>query len=118
MGTLHGGPTDEYHYGVAPQALMAMRFVFGNRAALDGTAREYFVSHVGSGGTGGRDNIARADVSLTMRIAKQHSIAIKYLWNRRDATYSFLGNGTQERSTIGLFYSYDGGSDFGAAEWR
>ncbi len=118
VGTLHGGPTDEYHYGVAPQALMAMRFIFGNRVALDGTAREYFVSHVGSGGTGGRDNIARADLSLTMRIAKQHSVAVKYLWNRRDATYSFMGNGTQERSTIGVFYSYDGGGDFGAVEWR
>ncbi len=118
VGTLHGGATDEYHYGVAPQALMAMRFVFGNRAALGVTAREYFVSDVGPGSTGGGDNIARADVSLTMRIAKQHSVAIKYLWNRRDATYSFLGNGTQERSTIGIFYSYAGGSDFGAVEWR
>jgi hypothetical protein len=118
VGTLHGGAADEYHYGVAPQALMAMRLVFGNRAALGVTAREYFVSHVGSGGTDGRDNIARADVAFTMRIAKQHSVAVKYLWNRRDATYSFLGNGTQERSTIGIFYSYDGGSDFGAVEWR
>jgi hypothetical protein len=103
---------------MAPQALMAMRVVYGNRAALGVTAREYFVRDVGSGGNGGRDNIARADVSLTMRIAKKHSVAIKYLWNRRDATYSFLGNGTQERSTIGVFYSIDGGTDFGAVDWR
>jgi hypothetical protein len=118
VSTLHGAGTDEYHYGVAPQALLAMRFVFGNRAALGATAREYFVSNVGPGNTGGRDNIARADVSFTWRVAKQHSVAVKYLWNRRDATYSFLGDGTQERSTIGVFYSYDGGSDFGAVEWR
>jgi hypothetical protein len=118
VGTLHGGALDEYHYGMAPQALMAMRIVYGNRAALGATAREYFVRDVGSGGNGGRDNIARADVSLTMRIAKQHSVAIKYLWNRRDATYSFLGNGTQERSTIGVFYSIDAGTDFGAVDWR
>jgi hypothetical protein len=118
VGTLHGGATEEYHYGVAPQALMAMRFVFGNRAVLGATAREYFVSNVGPTITGGRDNIARADVAFTWRLAKQHSVAIKYLWNRRDATYSFLGDGTQERSTIGVFYSYDGGSSFGAVDWR
>jgi hypothetical protein len=118
VGTLHGGALDEYHYGMAPQALMAMRVVYGNRAALGVTAREYFVRDVGASGNGGRDNIARADVSLTMRIAKQHSVAIKYLWNRRDASYSFLGNGTQERSTIGVFYSIDGGTDFGAVDWR
>jgi hypothetical protein len=118
VSTVHSGAADEYHYGVAPQVLLAMRFVFGNRAVLGATAREYFVSNVGPGTTDGRDNIARADVSFTWRVAKQHSVAVKYLWNRRDATYSFLGDGTQERSTIGIFYSYDGGSDFGAVDWR
>jgi hypothetical protein len=119
VSTVHSGATtDEYHYGVAPQALLAMRFVFGNRAALGVTAREYFVSDVGPGGAGGRDNIARADVAFTWRLAKRHSVALKYLWNRRDATYSFLGDGTQESSTLGIFYSYDGGRDFGAVEWR
>ncbi len=118
VGTLHGGANGEYHYGAAPQAMLAMRLIFGNRVALDVAAREYFVSNVGSDSGGGRDNIARADVSLTMRIKKQHSIAIKYLWNRRDATYSFLGDGTQERSIIGIYYSYDGDSNFGAIDWR
>ncbi|MEO8543785.1 MAG: DUF3943 domain-containing protein [Burkholderiaceae bacterium] len=118
VGTLRGGATGEYHYGVAPQALLAMRLIFGNRAEVGVTAREYFVSNVGARSVGGRDNIARADVSFTMRIKKQHSVAIKYLWNRRDATYAFLGNGTQERSTIGIFYTYDGDSNFGAVDWR
>jgi hypothetical protein len=118
VGTLRGGATGEYHYGTAPQALLAMRLIFGNRLALDVAAREYFVSNVGARSVGGRDNIARADVSLTMRIKKQHSVAVKYLWNRRDATYAFLGNGTQERSTVGIFYSYDGDGNFGAIDWR
>ena len=118
VGTLRGGPTGEYHYGTAPQALLAMRLIFGDRASLDATAREYFVNHIGSRGVGGHDNIARADVSFTVRVARQHAIAIKYLWNRRDATYAFLGNGTQERATVGIFYSYVGDSRFGAVEWR
>ena len=56
--------------------------------------------------------------ALTMRVSKKHSVTVKYLWNRRDATYAFLGNGTQERSTIGIFYSYDGDANFGAIDWR
>lgn len=118
VGTLHGTTEGEYHYGVAPQALVALRLIFGERAALDVTAREYFVKGIGSGNTGGHDNIARADISLTVRVHKQHAVAIKYLWNRRDATYSFLGDGTQERATLGIFYSYIGKNRFGAVDWR
>ena len=118
VGTLRGGPNGEYHYGVAPQALLAMRLIFTDRASLDLTAREYFVNPVGSRRVGGHDNIARADISFTVRLARQHAIAVKYLWNRRDATYSFLGNGSQERSTVGIFYSYIGDSRFGAVDWR
>ncbi len=118
VGTLHGASEGDYHYGVAPQALLALRLLFGDKASLDLTAREYFVSGVGSGGTGGHDNISRADISFTVPIHKQHAIAIKYLWNLRDATYPFLGNRTQERSTVGLFYSYIGDQHFGAVNWR
>ena len=118
VGTIHGTAAGDYHYGVAPQALLALRVIFGERAALDVTAREYFVSRVGSGGVGGNDNIARADVSFTVRVHKQHAIAVKYLWNRRDASISFLGDSTQERATVGIFYSYVGSDRFGAVDWR
>ena len=118
VGTLHGASEGDYHYGVAPQALLALRLIFGDKASLDLTAREYFVSGIGSGGTAGHDNISRADISFTVPIHKQHAIAIKYLWNLRDATYPFLGNRTQERSTVGLFYSYIGDEHFGAVDWR
>ena len=115
VGTLHGASGGDYHYGVAPQALLAFRVIFGERAALDVTGREYFVSGVGSSG---HDNIARADVSFTVRVHKQHSIAVKYLWNRRDASYPLLGDSMQERATVGIFYSYVGHDRFGAVDWR
>jgi hypothetical protein len=117
VGTLNG-PQDEraYHYGVAPQALLAMRLIFGDRASLDVTGREYFVS--GTQSTGGHDNIIRADIALTMRVYNQHAVALKYLWNRRDATFAGLGDRSQTRGTIGLYYTLLGNDRFGAVDWR
>ncbi len=82
------------------------------------TAREYYVKRATSGGRGGHDNIARADVALTVRIHQQHAIAIKYLWNRRDATYPDLGDRTQARATLGIFYTLLGHDRFGVVGWR
>ena len=118
VGTLHGTTSTDYHYGAAPQALAALRMIFGDRWSLDATAREFFVSKVGGAGTGGHDNIARADITLTMRVRHQHGVAIKYLWSRRDATFANLGDLSQVRATLGLYYVYLGRQHFGAVDWR
>ena len=118
VGTVKGVGENDYHYGVTPQALLAMRLIFGDTASLDVTGREYYVKHATSGGRPGHDNIARADVTLTMRVHKEHGIAIKYLWNRRDATYAGLANNTQERGTFGIFYTLLGYEHFGAVDRR
>jgi hypothetical protein len=117
VGTLHGAGERDYHYGVAPQALLALRLIFGDSASLDVTAREYFVSRVAAD-RGGHDNIARADVSFTVRIYRQHAIAVKYLWSRRDASYPDLGDRTQTRGTVGIFYTLLGRDRFGVVDWR
>ena len=65
----------DYHYGVAPQALANLRFIAGRRAALDVTARQYFVSGIGGFGTGRRDLIFLGDASLAFRIYQRHAIA-------------------------------------------
>ena len=120
VGTINGTRDQDYHYGIAPQALLALRLIFGDKASLDVTGREYFVSRVAadSAGRGGHDNIARAETSFTWRIYKQHAVAIKYLWSRRDATYPVLGDRTQTRGTIGVFYTLLGHDRFGAYDWR
>jgi hypothetical protein len=119
VGTLRGTQQNDYRYGVTPQALIALRLIFGDRAAIDMTAREYFVSNVASGlSGGGHDNIARADTTFTWRIHKQHAIAIKYLWSRRDATYPALGDLTQTRATVGIYYTLLGLDRLGAVDWR
>lgn len=118
VGTVHSTDTTDNHYGVAPQVLLALRLIFSDRASLDMSAREYFVSNVGSAGRGGHDNIVRADLSFTVRIYHQHAITVKYLVTRRDAAFPDLGARTQTRGTVGVFYTLLGHDRFGAVDWR
>ena len=118
VGTLHSSGERDYHYGVAPQALLALRLILGAAAALDLTTREYFVSGVSAGTTGGHDNIIRTDLTLTLRVHKQHAIAIKYLWNRRDASFTGRDDLSQSRGTVGIYYTLLGHDRFGAVDWQ
>ena len=118
VGTIKGTKDTDYHYGLAPQALASFRFIYGDKASLDVVGREYFVSRVAGAGTGGKDNIARADIGLTYRIHREHAIAVRYLWSRRDASYADIGNQTQTRGTVGIYYTLLGHDRFGAVEWR
>jgi len=118
VGTTRSTAQNDYHYGVAPQALVALRLIFGDRVALDWTGREYFVSNIGAPARGGHDNIVRVDALLTLRVYGRHAIAIKYLGNRRDAFYPDVGNSSQTRGTVGIFYTFLGHERFGAVDWR
>jgi hypothetical protein len=117
VSTLHSIDPLDYHYGVAPQALLALRLIYKDRVSLDVTGREYLVSKVAGASNGGHDNIARADISLTFRVYKQHAVAIKYQWSRRDATFPTLGDLTQARGTLGIYYTLLGQDRFGTVDW-
>lgn len=117
VGTTHSTAENDYHYGVSPQGLLALRLILGERAALDLTAREYFVSRVGSAARGGHDNIARVDASFTVRVYQRHGVSIRYLLNRRDAFYPDVGDSSQTRGTVGIFYTYLGHDRFGYVNW-
>jgi hypothetical protein len=118
VGTTRSVADSDYHYGLAPQALVALRLILGERASLDLTGREYFVSRVGSAARGGHDNIARLDASFTVRVYQRHGISLRYLLNRRDAFYPDVGDSSQTRGTLGIFYTFLGHERFGAVEWR
>jgi hypothetical protein len=118
VGTNRGPREGDYQYGFAPQALVALRLIAGDNAALDLTGREYYVSDVGATTAGARDNIARAEATFTVRLYRQNAVALKYVWSRRDATYPDIGDRDQVRGTLGLFYSFLGSDRFGATEWR
>jgi len=118
VGSVLGTNDSDNHYGVAPQALLSLRLILGNRTSLDLGAHEYFVSSLGGAGRGGRDNIARADASFTVRVYRRNGLTIKYLLTRRDASFPDLGSRTQTRGTIGLFYTLLGHERFGTVDWR
>jgi hypothetical protein len=119
VGTTHGTASDrDYNYGVAPQALLALRVTDGDKTAYDFTAREYFVSRVASGTGGGHDNIVRADLAWTRRLSKQQAISIRLLANRRDATFLTTGTHRQTQASLGIFYTLLGQDRFGTVDWR
>ena len=117
VGTVRSTDELDYHYGVAPQGLLAFRMIYANKLSLDLTGREYFVSRVAAAARGGHENIARLDASLTYRIKGPHAVSIKYIGNRRDSSYPDIGSRKQTRATIGIYYTLLGHDQFGAVQW-
>lgn len=118
VSTIHGISDERANqYGVAPQTLLALRLIVGDRASLDLSAHEYFVSDV-SGSRGGHDNVVRADASITWRIHDHHGISVKYQLSRRDSDSRDLGKSNQTRGGVGVFYTLLGRDLFGTAQTR
>jgi hypothetical protein len=112
-----GGISDERanQYGVAPQALLSLRLILGERASIDLTAREFFVADVSGSGVR-HDNVVRTDASLTWRIHRQHAVSIRYQLSRRDFDLRDMGNRIQDRGTVGIFYTLLGRNRFGTGD--
>jgi hypothetical protein len=118
-GTIHGSGERDYHYGATPQALVALRLIFGETANLDLMARSYYVSDVASTENLGTERIFRGDVAFTVRVQGPHAIALKYAYSQRDAHYVDLPATHQSVGTASLFYTYifggvKGVNNFGA----
>jgi hypothetical protein len=118
-GVIRGTGDRDYHNGITPQGLLTSRFIFADRVSLDMEMREYYVSKLAAGRTGGSENIARADIALTIRLYNLHGVTIKYAWTERDARYSELNPDTHQRvGAVSISYSYLGQTRFGAVDWR
>jgi hypothetical protein len=113
VGALAQTDGRDYHYGVAPQALGNLRVIAGRRAALDVTAREYFVSSVGGFGTGQRDLIFVGDASLAIRVFQRHALGLTYQRAGRTSDHLELPDETRSRSRVGVFYTFLGSGGFG-----
>jgi hypothetical protein len=108
----------DYHYGFAPQGLLALRLILGDRAMFDVTGRAYYISGKGGDNPGGRENIDRLNMGLTVRIYGGHAVGLQYLVSLRDASYPDRANSHQTVGTASLVYTFLGSSHFGAVDWR
>jgi hypothetical protein len=117
-GGLISPDSTDYHHGLTPQVLGSVRFIPRDRAALDLTFRDYYVSRYASEGNGS-ENIARADALFSFRFSSHHAASFRYIWSRRNTYGSdpLLGHVMQSRGSIGLFYTYLRGEHFGTLEF-
>ena len=117
-GTIHGQGERDYHYGATPQALLALRLIFGERASLSVVGRDYYISQVASTEDRGHENITRAEIALTTRVYRRHAITLRYIATHREAHYPDLGKRHQSLGAVSLFYTLLGDTRFGAVDWR
>ena len=118
-GTIHGSGERDYHYGATPQALLALRLMFGKTADLDLTARSYYVSDVASTEDRGSERIFRGDAAFTVRVHGPHAITLRYNMSQRNARYPDIADTHQTVKTLSLLYTYFfGEGKSGAVEWR
>ena len=117
-GTIGGVGLRDYHSGVTPQGLLALRLIYSDRMSLDLTARDYHVTDMVSDEPGGKENIFRADTQLTLRVYNLHSITLKYVGSRRDAHYVGLPDTRQDVGSFSIGYAYLGQTRSGAVDWR
>ena len=108
----------DYHYGVAPQGLLALRLILSDRAMFDLTERAYYVTGVGGSEPGGREVINRVNTGFTFRIYGRHAIGLQYVASIRDAHYPDRADSHQTVGTVSLVYTLLGNTHFGAVEWR
>ncbi|HEY7532174.1 MAG TPA: DUF3943 domain-containing protein, partial [Nitrospiraceae bacterium] len=107
----------DYHYGVTPQGLLSLRFIFGDRAMIDLTGHEFYVSSA-LASEQGWENIARGDSSLTLRVYNRHGVAVRYSISHRDAKYPAIEYKDQTVGMVSLMYVFLGETGFGAVDWR
>jgi hypothetical protein len=108
----------DYHYGVAPQGLLGLRLILGDRVMFDLTHRAYYVTGLGSSEPGGREVVNRLNTGFTVRIYGRHALGLQYVTSIRDAHYPDRPDSHQTVGTVSLVYTYLGNKHFSAVEWR
>ena len=108
----------DFHYGVAPRGLLALRLILADRAMFDLTGRAYYLTGVGGDDPGGREAIDRLNAGFHVRIFGPHAFGIQYIASLRDARYPDRAPSHQTTGTVSLVYTLLGTNRFGAVDWR
>jgi uncharacterized protein DUF3943 len=121
-GTVADPGERDYHFGLIPHALVGLRLIFGERAMLEGSVRQYFVAGLSSGDgtadTFGPENVTRGTAGLMLRLFGPHALGLSYVATTRDARFADRRDRHQSVETVSLSYNFLGHSRFGATEWR
>jgi hypothetical protein len=102
----------DYHFGITPQVLAALRLLIGERAMIDVAARDYYVSGTGSDDKQGSERIFRGSAGVTVHLRGAHAIGVQYVISARDGKY---GNQPEKQVQEGAFtvvYSILSGNRF------
>lgn len=110
--------TRDYHFGLTPQGLLALRLLLGDRAMIDMTARDYYVTGVGSDDRRGSEKIFRGNIGATFRIRGGNALGFQYVLSTRSAEYGTLPDKKLQEGTITIVYTILGKERFGAVHWR
>jgi hypothetical protein len=113
----NGGGQRNYHYGVAPESILALRLIMSDRAALEATARGYYISKLGATESTGSETIDRVDVALIIRVYGLQGLTLRYGQSSRDGRYRNLPSSHQRVSTVSVGYTLLGNERFGAVDW-
>lgn len=124
-GTVGDRAERDYHYGLTPLSLLGLRLIFGDRAMLEATGRQYYVAGTSSNRETGvdtshfsQDVILRGSVGLTVRIWGPHALGLQFLVSSRNTGAPDLRDRHQSVQTVTLSYNFLGHTRFGAVEWR
>lgn len=107
----------DYHYGMAPQASLALRLIAGSRLSLDASAQKFYMGHIANR-TAGRDDLERLDAALTWRVSGRHAVGVQAVRWHRAASYPVAGDRPQTLTTAGVYYTLLGLDTFGTVDWR
>jgi hypothetical protein len=116
-GTIEGEGNRNYRYGMTPQALLALRLIFGDRAMVDMNGREYYISDVAGTSPNGHEIIGRVNVGLTVRVYGQHALGVQLTSTTRDSYEVGAADRHQTEQIVSVVYTFLGDNNFGAVEW-
>ncbi len=111
--------------GTVFQWWLSRHVIFGDRAMLEATGRQYYVAGTSSNRETGvdtshfsQDVILRGSVGLTVRLWGPHALGVQYLVTSRHFGAPDLRDRHQSVQTVTLSYNFLGHTRFGAVEWR
>jgi len=115
---LTGEGQRNYHYGVTPETVVALRLIMADRAALDVTGRYYYISRLGATESTGSETLHNLDIALTVRVYDLHGITLRYSESTRDGRYARQADSHQTVGIVSIGYTLLGHERFGAVDWR